>query len=83
MNYQLLNLFPKTNDEACEVELYVDNSLIDTFNNFNNKPMGHKTVSITANATDYKYDLGQCFTFNQVVKVNGVAKTGKLVNNAS
>ena len=72
---------PNNNANAALIDVFVDGVLIDTFNNKNNKPIGSDSINITANETDYKYDLGRCYTYNHTVTVGGVSKTGRLVKN--
>ena len=67
----------RENTGACLVELYVDNVLYDTFDTYT-KPSVSRTQNFTGNGADIKFDLDGCFTYNHVVTVAGVAKTGKL-----
>ncbi|CAD9197504.1 hypothetical protein [Acinetobacter bohemicus] len=67
----------RENAGACLVELYVDNVLYDTFDTYT-KPSVSRTQNFTGNGADIKFDLDGCFTYDHVVTVAGVAKTGKL-----
>lgn len=67
----------RENTGACLVELYIDNVLYDTFDTYT-KPSVSRTQNFTGNGTDLKFDLDGCFTYDHVITVAGVAKTGKL-----
>lgn len=67
----------RENTGACLVELYVDSVLYDTFDTYT-KPSVSRTQNLTGNGADLKFDLDGCFTYDHVVTVDGVAKTGKL-----
>lgn len=68
----------RSNLNASEIEVYVNGSLYDTINNWNPKPIGSDTKNFVGDGTTTKFDLGRCFTFNHVVTVNAVSKTGTL-----
>ncbi|TEA79846.1 hypothetical protein [Allopusillimonas ginsengisoli] len=67
------------NADACVAELYVDDVLFDTFDVFNGLPYQEGIVkSFTGDGSQLKFDLGQCWTFDHVVTVGGVTKTGSV-----
>lgn len=65
----------RVNDAASLIDVYVDGVLFDTISNYNNEPIGHETKTFTALANQKEFPLERPFTYNHVVKVNGVAQT--------
>lgn len=64
----------RINDNASEIEIYIDGELYDTFNNFTPTEIGSDTKEFTGNGTDVMFDLGRAFTYNHVVTVGGSAQ---------
>ena len=65
----------RINTNASEIELYVDGTLYDTFNNFNNSDIGTTTKNFSGNGIALMFDLGKAFTYGHTVMVNGVSKS--------
>lgn len=68
----------RSNLNASEINVYIDGTLYDTINNWNNKPIGSGTKNFVGDGIATKFDLGRCFTYNHAVTVNAIAKTGTL-----
>ncbi|AJG86982.1 hypothetical protein BG02_3222 [Bacillus anthracis] len=68
----------RSNKGAAIIELYVDGQLYDTFSNYNTEPYGNTVVNAIGDGTTVKFDLGRAFTYNHVVKVNGITLVGKI-----
>lgn len=60
------------------LEVYVNGSLFDTFDNKNLNPSGSETLDFTGDGSTVKFDLGKAFTYGHVVTVAGSVKKGKL-----
>lgn len=65
----------RDNSAASLVDLYIDGILYDTISNFNNEPLGHEAKEFIAVNNQKEFPLGKPFTYNHVVKVNGVTQT--------
>lgn len=64
----------RVNTNASEIEIYIDDVLYDTFNNFNRSPIGTIDKNFTGNGSAVMFDLNTAFTYGHVVTVNGVNK---------
>ncbi|ALM50307.1 hypothetical protein AMR72_16300 [Flavobacterium psychrophilum] len=64
----------RSNAAASEIDVYVDNVLHDTFNNYNPEPIGNTTKTFIGNGVSLLFDLGRAFTYNHVVTINGIAQ---------
>ncbi|OYD42296.1 hypothetical protein [Sphingobacterium cellulitidis] len=64
----------RSNDNASEIELYIDGNLHDTFNNFNPTSIGTFTKNFTGDGTAVMFDLGMAFTYGHTVTVAGASK---------
>lgn len=64
----------RSNLNASEIEVYIDDVLYNTFNNFNPTEIGTETKNFTATGTSNYFDLGRAFTYNHTVTINGVSK---------
>lgn len=62
----------RDNSAASLVDLYIDGVLYDTISTYNDEPLGHETKTFTAVNNQKEFPLGKPFTFNHIVKVNGV-----------
>lgn len=64
----------RVNDGASIVDLYVDGTLHDTFSTYNNSSY-HKTTQkrFSGDGHTLKFDLGEAFTYNHTLKIDGVA----------
>lgn len=65
----------RDNSAASLIDVYIDGTLYDTISNFNDEPLGHETKTFTAVNNQKEFPLGKPFTYNHVVKVNGVTQT--------
>ena len=68
----------RSDTSASEIEMYVDDVLYDTFNNYNTTNIGIDTVTFAGDGTTTKFDLGMAFTYNHHISVDGVSYPGSL-----
>ncbi len=65
------------NEGAAQIELYVDGMLYDTFTTYNPELYEEgKEAIFTGNGLSRIFDLGEAFTFEHVVTIDGVPKIG-------
>lgn len=68
----------RKNIDSSICELYVDGKLIDTFSTYNESRHGSKTKTFNSDGVQRKFQLGEAFTYNHVIKLNGNILTGNL-----
>lgn len=68
----------RKNIDAAICELYADDKLIDTFSTYNELKYGTKVKTFSSDGVQRKFQLGESFTYNHVIKFNGNVLTGKL-----
>lgn len=73
----------RDNSNASDIEVYVDDVLYDTFDNFNPEPIGDEVKTFTAVQGQKEFMLDRPFTFGHSLKVNGVATTITLVTTSN
>lgn len=61
----------RSNQNASEIELFVDGKLLDTFSNWNPAPIGRDTLELTGDSKTKVFDLGRPFTFGHMVHAGG------------
>lgn len=76
----LLQGLERSNKGASIIDLYVNDTLYDSFSNYNIEPSGTTVHSFTGNGTQTKFPLGRNFNYNPTaLTVDGVSKTVKQV----
>ena len=68
----IVHAIERSNASASDIEVYFDGVLTDTFSNFNDQPLGHTTKTFTAVQGQKEFPLLMPFTYNHVIKVNGI-----------
>ncbi|MEQ7801978.1 hypothetical protein ABDJ41_19440 [Pedobacter sp. ASV1-7] len=66
----------RSNTNAAEIEVYIDDVLYDTFNNWNTSPVGKETKSFKGDGKTSMFNLGRAFTYNHNVTVSSALKKG-------
>lgn len=62
----------RVNTAASLIDVHIDSALYDTITNFNPTEIGHNLKTFTAVSGQKEFPLGRPFTYNHVVKLNGV-----------
>ncbi len=68
----------RDNAGASIVELYVDETLYDSFSTYNKEPNGKEQKKFTGDGKTTMFDLGRPFTYGHIVKIDGVTKNGDI-----
>ena len=66
------------NSGSCLVDVYVDDVKYSQFSTYSDIALNNRSKSFTGDGLKLKFDLEECFTFDHVVTVGGISKTGSL-----
>lgn len=79
----IIQAIDRSNINASEIEVYIDGNLYDTFNNFNEAPVGNENKVFIGDGTAALFDLNKPFTYGHVVTLNGSPQVVTHNTNAS
>lgn len=79
----IVQAIERSNVNASVIQVFIDDVLHDTINNFNPEPIGNESKTYTGDGVSVMFDLGKAFTYNHTVNINGVNKVVTLNINAS